>query len=101
MQTVEQFKPDVIIIGAGLAGLTAAMEVTNAGKKVLLVDQETAENLGGQAYWSFGGFFLSIHLNNVVWASRILLNWLGRTGWELQDLTARRIIGRDNGQRPT
>ncbi len=58
MQTVEQFKPDVIIIGAGLAGLTAAMEVTNAGKKVLLVDQETAENLGGQAYWSFGGLFL-------------------------------------------
>jgi len=58
MQKVEQFKPDVIIIGAGLAGLTTAMEVTNAGKKVLLVDQETEENLGGQAYWSFGGLFL-------------------------------------------
>ncbi len=29
----EIFQPDVIIIGAGLAGLTAAMEITNAGKK--------------------------------------------------------------------
>lgn len=58
MQKVEQFKPDVIIIGAGLAGLTTAMEITDAGKKVLLVDQETEENLGGQAYWSFGGLFL-------------------------------------------
>jgi len=58
MEIMEQFKPDVIIIGAGLAGLTAAMEVTNAGKKVLIVDQETEENLGGQAYWSFGGLFL-------------------------------------------
>jgi len=58
MQTVDQFKPDAIIIGTGLAGLTAAMEITNAGKKVLLLDQETEKNIGGQAYWSFGGLFL-------------------------------------------
>lgn len=58
MQTVDQFKPDEIIIGTGLAGLTAAMEITNAGKKVLLLDQETEKNIGGQAYWSFGGLFL-------------------------------------------
>ena len=58
MQTVDQFKPDAIIIGTGLAGLTAAMEITNAGKKVLLLEQETEKNIGGQAYWSFGGLFL-------------------------------------------
>lgn len=58
MEIMEQFKPDVIIIGAGLAGLTAAMEVTDAGKRVLMVDQETEGNLGGQAFWSFGGLFL-------------------------------------------
>ncbi|EJL67452.1 FAD-binding dehydrogenase [Chryseobacterium populi] len=52
------FQPDAIIIGTGLAGLTAAMEITNAGKKVLLIDQETEENIGGQAFWSFGGLFL-------------------------------------------
>ena len=58
MRSAVQFKPDAIIIGAGLAGLTAAMEITNAGKKVLILDQETEANLGGQAYWSFGGLFL-------------------------------------------
>lgn len=49
---------DVIIVGAGLAGLTAAHELTSRGRKVALVDQENAANLGGQAYWSFGGIFL-------------------------------------------
>ena len=48
---------DVIIVGAGLAGLTAAHELTSRGRKVALVDQENAANLGGQAYWSFGGLF--------------------------------------------
>lgn len=54
----EKFHPDVIIVGTGLAGLTAAMEITNIGKKVLLLDQETEQNIGGQAFWSFGGLFL-------------------------------------------
>nr|WP_288808578.1 FAD-binding dehydrogenase [uncultured Sphingobacterium sp.] len=58
MQTTVQFRPDAIIIGAGLAGLTAAMEITRVGKKVLLLDQETEKNIGGQAFWSFGGLFL-------------------------------------------
>jgi uncharacterized protein len=49
---------DVIVVGAGLAGLAAAHELTAAGKKVALVDQENAANLGGQAFWSFGGLFL-------------------------------------------
>jgi predicted oxidoreductase len=49
---------DVIVVGAGLAGLAAARELTAAGKKVALVDQENAANLGGQAFWSFGGLFL-------------------------------------------
>ncbi|WP_313674074.1 FAD-binding dehydrogenase [Mycolicibacterium sp.] len=49
---------DVIVVGAGLAGLVAAHELTSSGKKVALVDQENAANLGGQAFWSFGGLFL-------------------------------------------
>ncbi|MBI0446565.1 FAD-binding dehydrogenase [Deinococcus sp. DB0503] len=49
---------DVIVVGAGLAGLVAAAEVADAGKQVLLLDQEGEQNLGGQAYWSFGGLFL-------------------------------------------
>ncbi|WP_436756696.1 FAD-binding dehydrogenase [Streptosporangium sp. V21-05] len=49
---------DVIIVGAGLAGLVAAQQLTGQGRKVALVEQENAANLGGQAYWSFGGLFL-------------------------------------------
>ncbi len=48
---------DVIVVGAGLAGLVATHELTRAGKRVAVVDQENAGNLGGQAYWSFGGLF--------------------------------------------
>ena len=49
---------DVCIIGAGLAGLVAACELIDAGKKVILLDQEHINSLGGQAYWSFGGLFM-------------------------------------------
>jgi predicted oxidoreductase len=49
---------DVIVVGAGLAGLTAAAEVADAGKRVVLVDQEPEQSLGGQAFWSLGGLFL-------------------------------------------
>ena len=49
---------DAIIVGAGLAGLVAANELVQAGRRVALVDQENLANLGGQAFWSFGGLFL-------------------------------------------
>ncbi|WDM13163.1 FAD-binding dehydrogenase [Streptomyces lavenduligriseus] len=49
---------DVIVVGAGLAGLVAAHELTSRGRRVALVDQENAANLGGQAFWSLGGLFL-------------------------------------------
>ncbi len=49
---------DVLVIGWGLAGLVAAAEAVAAGKRVIVVDQEPRINLGGQAFWSFGGLFL-------------------------------------------
>jgi len=49
---------DVIVVGAGLAGLVAATEIAAAGKRVTVVDQEGEQSLGGQAFWSFGGLFL-------------------------------------------
>lgn len=49
---------DVIVVGAGLAGLVAVAELVEAGQKVLLVDQEGEQGIGGQAFWSFGGLFL-------------------------------------------
>ena len=48
---------DVIVVGAGLAGLVAAAEIAGAGKRVVVVDQESERSLGGQAFWSFGGLF--------------------------------------------
>ena len=48
---------DVIIVGAGLAGLVAACEVVDRDMRVLILDQENSANLGGQAFWSFGGLF--------------------------------------------
>jgi len=49
---------DVVVVGAGLAGLVATAELTRAGRRVLLLDAENAASLGGQAFWSFGGLFL-------------------------------------------
>ncbi|WP_375786674.1 FAD-binding dehydrogenase [Bradyrhizobium sp. Pha-3] len=49
---------DVIVIGAGLAGLVAATEIADAGKRVIVLDQEGEQSIGGQAFWSFGGLFL-------------------------------------------
>ncbi|MGP6171938.1 FAD-binding dehydrogenase [Microbacterium sp. A204] len=48
---------DVLVIGWGLAGLVAASEAAAAGRRVIIVDQEPRSNLGGQAWWSFGGLF--------------------------------------------
>src|SRR6476661_6719432 len=48
---------DVIVVGAGLAGLVAAAELADAGRRVIILDQEPEASLGGQAFWSFGGLF--------------------------------------------
>jgi uncharacterized protein len=49
---------DVIVVGAGLAGLVATAELADAGRRVLVLDQEPEVSLGGQAFWSLGGLFL-------------------------------------------
>ncbi|HEU5242187.1 MAG TPA: FAD-dependent oxidoreductase, partial [Ornithinibacter sp.] len=49
---------DVVVVGAGLAGLVATCELAESGRSVVLLDQESEANLGGQAWWSFGGLFL-------------------------------------------
>ena len=51
-------RADAVVVGAGLAGLVAAAELTAAGRRVVLLDQESRAGLGGQAWWSFGGLFL-------------------------------------------
>ncbi len=78
---------DVIVVGAGLAGLVAACELADAGRSVVLVDQESEANLGGQAFWSFGGLFLVDSPEqrrlgikdslDLAWS-----DWLGSAGWD-------------------
>jgi predicted oxidoreductase len=81
---------DVIIVGAGLAGLVAACEVVDRGKRVLIVDQENGANLGGQAFWSFGGLFfvdspeqrrLGVHDSHEL----ALQDWLGTAAFDRQE----------------
>lgn len=52
------YDADVIVIGAGLAGLVATAELVDAGRSVILLDQEPEQSIGGQAHWSLGGLFL-------------------------------------------
>ncbi|MFJ5231838.1 FAD-binding dehydrogenase [Kitasatospora sp. NPDC088391] len=90
------YDADVIVIGAGLAGLAATAELAEAGRKVLLLDQEPAGSLGGQAHWSFGGLFLvdSPEQRRMrIKDSRELAwqDWLGTAGFDRdEDLWARR-----------
>ena len=53
-----RIEADVVVVGAGLAGLVATAELADAGKRVVLLDQEPEASFGGQAWWSFGGLFL-------------------------------------------
>jgi hypothetical protein len=54
----QRIEADVVVVGGGLAGLVATAELADAGKRVVLLEQEPEASLGGQAWWSFGGLFL-------------------------------------------
>ena len=78
---------DVIVVGAGLAGLVAACEAVERERRVLIIDQENANNIGGQAFWSFGGLFfvdspeqrrLGIRDSHEL----ALQDWLGTAGFD-------------------
>jgi predicted oxidoreductase len=78
---------DAIIVGAGLAGLVAASELVDAGKRVTIVEQEPAASFGGQAWWSFGGLFLidspeqrRMGVNDSLALAR--QDWLGSAGFD-------------------
>lgn len=78
---------DVIVVGAGLAGLVATAELADAGKRVILVDQEPEASLGGQAFWSFGGLFLvdspeQRRMGIKDSAELAMQDWLGSAGFD-------------------
>ena len=83
---------DVIVVGAGLAGLVAATTLADAGRRVLLLEREGEQDLGGQAWWSFGGLFLvdtpeqrRLGVRDSVALAR--QDWFGSAGFEGADDT--------------
>lgn len=54
---MKQYKSDVVIVGAGIAGITSAIELLNQGKSITLIDRDLSSEIGGLAKWSFGGMF--------------------------------------------
>ncbi|MEU0880508.1 FAD-binding dehydrogenase [Lentzea sp. NPDC005914] len=81
---------DVIVVGAGLAGLVATYELTKAGRRVVVVEQENRANLGGQAFWSLGGLFLvdspEQRRNGIKDSYDLALqDWLGSAGFDRDD----------------
>ncbi len=78
---------DVIVVGAGLAGLVAATELADAGRRVIVLDQEGRQSLGGQAFWSLGGLFLVDTPEQRRLAIRdshelALQDWMGTAGFD-------------------
>ncbi len=81
---------DVIVVGGGLAGLVATAELADAGRRVILVDQEPEASLGGQAFWSFGGLFLvdtpEQRFNRVKDSFELAWqDWLGTAGFDREE----------------
>jgi uncharacterized protein len=87
---------DVIVVGGGLAGLVAATEIADSGRRVIVVDQEGEQSLGGQAFWSFGGLFLvdtpeQRRLGIKDSFELALQDWMGSAGFDRdEDLWPRR-----------
>ncbi|OQS15439.1 FAD-binding dehydrogenase [Nocardia donostiensis] len=81
---------EVVVVGAGLAGLVATYELVRAGRKVLVLDQENRNNLGGQAFWSLGGLFFvdspeQRRLGIKDSYELALQDWLGSAGFDRDD----------------
>ncbi|MFI6701584.1 FAD-binding dehydrogenase [Streptomyces sp. NPDC050509] len=81
------YDADVIVIGAGLAGLVATAELVDAGRSVIVLDQEPERSIGGQAHWSFGGLFFvdspeQRRLRVKDSRDLALQDWLGTAGFD-------------------
>ena len=55
----DRHSTDVAIAGAGIAGITAAIEALDRGRRVILLDRDVEANFGGQARDAFGGLWFA------------------------------------------
>src|ERR1700694_2316784 len=81
---------DAIVVGGGLAGLVAACELIEGGRKIILLHQEPEQSLGGQAFWSFGGLFFVDSPEQRRMRIRdshdlALQDWLGSAGFDREE----------------
>lgn len=58
MEGASRRETEIAIAGGGLAGIVAAYELLDRGRRVLLIDKDSRENFGGLAKESFGGIHL-------------------------------------------
>ena len=82
--------PDAIVVGAGLAGLVATYELVQAGKRVVVLDQENEKNRGGQAFWSLGGLFFVNSPEQRRWGIKdseelALSDWMGSAQFDREE----------------
>ncbi len=88
--TSRRAQADAIVVGAGLAGLVATYELIQAGKHVIVLDQENANNRGGQAFWSLGGLFFVDSPEQRRWGIKdsvelALADWMGSAQFDREE----------------
>jgi hypothetical protein len=92
---------DVIVVGAGLAGLVATAELADAGKRVLLLARSRRATSAGRRSGPSAACSSSTLRSSGGWASATRSSWPGRTGRAAPASTAWRTTGRGSGRRPT
>jgi predicted oxidoreductase len=87
--------PDVIVVGAGLAGLVSTLELLRSGHTVTLLDRCRPHEIGGLAREAFGGMFMvdspEQRRSRIPDSERLALeDWLRIAEFESEDVWPRR-----------
>jgi predicted oxidoreductase len=90
-----QRRAEVVVIGAGIAGLVTTLELLERGRSVLLVDRCRPEEVGGLAREAFGGMFMvdtpEQRRSGIRDSTELALSdWLGIAGFSEDDVWPRR-----------
>ena len=76
---------DVIVVGSGLSGQSAAFELAEKGKRILILERENF--IGGRtASWDSGGMMVESGLHRVLGFYKAFPDLLKRAGIEIDDI---------------